>query len=104
MYIKAITTDKEFDSVKNEWIDFEKKVDNKNITSSYLWQRVWWKHFGHIDNNQYGYDKKLSILFLYNEEKELRAIAPFCIIKRKFKKYFIIRLLNLLHNNGGQHI
>jgi len=36
MYIKIITTDKEFNPVKNEWIDFEKKVDNKNITSPYL--------------------------------------------------------------------
>ncbi len=88
MYIKAITTEKEFDSVKNEWTDFEKKVDNKNITSSYLWQRTWWKHFGHIDNNQYGFDKKLLIFFLYNDNNELRVITPFCIVKRKFKKIF----------------
>ena len=26
MYVKAITTDKEFNSLKNEWIDFKKKV------------------------------------------------------------------------------
>lgn len=88
MYIKAITTDEEFDAVKNEWIDFEKKVDNKNIHSSYLWQRTWWKHFGHINNDQNQYDKKLSILFLYVDEDELRAIAPFCVVKRKFKKIF----------------
>lgn len=101
MYIKAITTDKEFDSVKNEWIDFEKKVDNKNITSSYLWQRTWWKHFGHIDNNQYGYDKKLSILLLYNEKKELRAIAPFCIVKRKFKKIFHYTTVEFIAQQWG---
>lgn len=101
MYIKAITTDKDFDSVKNEWIDFEKKVDNKNITSSYLWQKTWWKHFGHIDNNQYGYDKKLSILFLYNEKKELRAIAPFCIVKRKFKKIFHYTIVEFIAQQWG---
>ena len=101
MYIKEITTDKEFDSVKNEWIDFEKKVDNKNITSSYLWQRTWWKHFGHIDNSKYGYDKKLSILFLYNEKKELRTIAPFCIVKRKFKKIFHYTIVEFIAQQWG---
>ena len=79
MYIKVIATDKEFNSVKNEWIDFEKKVDNKNITSSYLWQRTWWKHFGHIDNSQYGYDKKLSILFLYNKKKNSVLLLLFVL-------------------------
>ena len=101
MYIKAITTEKEFDFVKNEWIDFEKKADNKNITSSYIWQRTWWKHFGHIDNSQYGYDKKLSILFLYNEKKELRAIAPFCIVKRKFKKIFRYTVIEFIAQQWG---
>jgi len=101
MYVKAITTDKEFSSVKNEWIDFEKKVDNKNITSSYLWQRTWWKHFGHIDNNKYRYDKKLSILFLYNEKKELRTIAPFCIVKRKFKKIFHYTIVEFIAQQWG---
>ncbi len=101
MYIKVIATDKEFNSVKNEWIDFEEKVDNKNITSSYLWQSTWWKHFGHIDNSQYGYDKKLSILFLYNEKKELRAIAPFCIVKRKCKKIFHYTVVEFIAQQWG---
>ncbi|GAG85853.1 unnamed protein product [marine sediment metagenome] len=101
MHIKEITTDKEFDSVKNEWIDFEKKVDNKNITSSYLWQRTWWKHFGHVNNDQYGYDKKLSILFLYNGKKELRAIVPFCIVRRKLKKIFYYTIVEFVAQQWG---
>jgi len=101
MKIKVITTDKEFDSVKDEWMDFEKKVDNKNITSSYLWQRTWWKHFGHIDNNQYGYDKKLCIIFLYNDNNELRAIAPFCIVKRKLKKIFNYTIIEFIAQQWG---
>lgn len=101
MYIKVITTDNEFDKIKNEWIDFEKKVDNKNIASSYLWQRTWWKNFGHIDNSQYGYDKKLSILFLYNEKKELRAIASFCIVIRKFKKIFHYKSVEFIVQQWG---
>lgn len=101
MYVKAITTEKEFDLVKNEWINFGGKVDNKNITSSYLWQRTWWQHFGHIDNSQYGYGKKLSILFLYNKKKELRAIAPFCIVKRKFKKIFHYTVVEFIAQQWG---
>lgn len=101
MRIKVITTDEEFDKVKNEWTDFEKKVDNKNITSSYLWQRTWWKHFGHIDNNQYGYDKKLSIIFLYNDNNELRAIAPFCVVTRKLKKFFNYTIIEFIAQQWG---
>ncbi len=101
MRIKVITSDREFDSVKEEWMNFEKKVDNKNITSSYLWQRTWWKHFGHIDNNQYGYDKKLLILFLYNDNNELRAIAPFCIVKRKLKKIFHYTVIEFIAQQWG---
>ncbi len=101
MYIKAITTDKEFDSVKSEWMDFEKKVNNKNITSSYLWQRTWWKHFGHIDNAEYGYNKKLSIFFLYKDKNELRAIIPFCIVKRKLKKIFHYTIVEFIAQQWG---
>ncbi len=101
MRIKVITSDREFDSVKEEWMNFEKKVDNKNITSSYLWQRTWWKHFGNIDNNQYGHDKKLSVLFLYNNENELRAIAPFCIVKRYLKKIIPYKTIEFIGQQWG---
>lgn len=83
MYIKVIMTDDEFGQVRNEWLSFEKKVDNRNITSSYVWQRTWWKHFKDYENGKFGYDKRLCILFLYNKEDILRAIAPFCEVTRK---------------------
>jgi len=85
MYIKVITTDNEFDGVKNEWINFEKKVNSQNITSSYIWQRTWWKHFKHYERRNFGYNKKLCILFLYDKEDTPRAIAPFCEVNRKIK-------------------
>jgi len=83
MYIKVIMTDDEFDQVRNEWLSFEKKVDNQNITSSYIWQRTWWKHFKDYESGELGYDKRLCVLFLYNKEDMLRAIAPFCEVTRK---------------------
>lgn len=84
MYIKVIMTDDEFDRVRNEWLSFEKRVGNQNITSSYIWQRTWWKHFKDYEKGgDFGYDKRLCILFLYNKEDMLRAIAPFCEVTRK---------------------
>mgnify|MGYP001125295666 CR=1 FL=1 len=95
MYIKPITTDDEFDEVKNEWQDLEKKVNNQNITSSYIWQRTWWKHFKDYEERNFGHNKKLCILFLYNEEDELRAIAPFCEVTTNVRglKYRTIEFL-----------
>ena len=83
MYIKVIKTDNEFDIVKDEWISFEKKVNNQNITSSYIWQRTWWKNFKEYEKRAFGYNKRLCILFLYSTKDELRAIAPFCVVMRK---------------------
>jgi len=95
MYIKTITTDDEFDEVKNEWLTFERKVNNQNITSSYIWQRTWWKHFKDYEEGNLGHNKRLCILFLYNDENELRAIAPFCEVTRNVRglKYKTIEFL-----------
>jgi len=82
MFVKPIISDSDFYEVQSEWITFEGKVDNKNITTSYEWQRTWWKHFKDYENKEFGYNKKLCILFLYNDENILRAIAPFCEITR----------------------
>jgi len=83
MYIRTITTDEEFDKIKDEWISFEKRVNNQNITSSYIWQRTWWKHFKGYEERNFGCNKKLCILFLYNGKNEPRAIAPFCEVTRE---------------------
>jgi len=85
MYIKIITTDDEFDKVRNEWINFENQVNNPNINASYIWQRTWWKHFKNYEEDNFGYNKKLCILFLYDKGDMLRAIAPFCEVTRKTK-------------------
>lgn len=95
IHIKVITTDSEFDKVQDEWISFEKKINNQNITSSYIWQRTWWNHFKDYEKRNFGYDKKLCILFLYSKKNILRAIVPFCEVVRKIKglKYRVIEFL-----------
>ncbi len=85
MRFKVIVSDKEFDDVKGEWLDFERKVGNQSITTGYVWQRTWWKHFRDYEDREFGYKKKLCILFLYDKENVLQAIAPFCEITRRAK-------------------
>jgi len=87
MYIKLIDTETKFDEVKNIWMSFEKKINNRNISSSYIWQRTWWKYFKNYENKKFGYNKKLCILFLYNKNNVLKAIASFCEVTRKI--YFL---------------
>jgi len=83
VHIKVITEDREFDRVKDEWLDFEKEVNNQNITSSYIWQRTWWQHFKDYEMGNFGSNKKLCILFLYDGDNTLRAIAPLCEATKK---------------------
>jgi len=87
MYISIIDTESKFDEIKNIWISFEKKINNRNISSSYIWQRTWWKYFKNYENIKFGYNKKLCILLLYDKENVLKAIAPFCEVTRKI--YFL---------------
>lgn len=101
MYIKAIKTDKEFDEAKNEWINFEEKINNQNITLSYIWQRTWWKHFKDYEKEGLGQNKKLCILFLYSDEDKLRAIAPFCEVTRKIRKLIKYKAIEFIAQQWG---
>jgi hypothetical protein len=87
MYINIIDTENKFDEIKNIWMSFEKKINNRNISSSYIWQRTWWKYFKNYENLKFGYNKKLCILLLYDKDNMLKAIAPFCELTRKI--YFL---------------
>ena len=87
MYIKLIDTEAKFNEIKNIWTSFKKKINNRNISSSYIWQRTWWKYFKKYENVKFGYNKKLCILLLYDKDNVLKAIAPFCEVTRKI--YFL---------------
>jgi len=101
MYIKAITTEEEFDKIKDEWLVLEEKVNNKSLTISYHFQRIWWKHFSKVNNKEFGFDKKLCILLLYNNKDNLRAIAPFCEVKRKAMKIFSYNSIEFIGQQFG---
>lgn len=67
---------------KNEWCHFENQINHRNITSSYTWIENFIDVFYHREDNQFGYDKKIIVVFLY-KNSELIAIAPFFKLKRK---------------------
>lgn len=81
--------------MKEQWQQLEKQCRNQTISSSFYNVYSWWKHFGNIHNAQYGFYKRLAVLCLYNNDK-LTAIAPFCLVKRRLKKYFFYTSLEFI--------
>ncbi|MGE6345436.1 GNAT family N-acetyltransferase [Bacillus mycoides] len=84
---------------KNEWLNFEKKINNQNITTSYYWIESFLKVFFPREDNQFGYKKKIIIIFLY-KEGELIAIAP--LIQVVHKKYGIkLKMIEFIGQQWG---
>jgi len=96
MQVRVITTISDFDEAKDEWLRFEADVGNTNITSSYLWLRKWWEIFGSINSHTLGFAKRLCILFLYDSDGSLLAIAPFCIVRRKLNRFVSYRAIEFI--------
>jgi len=61
-----------FLSSQPEWDDLRRRAGGDPLFMGWLWQSLWWKHFGH-DNNL-----RLHIIEVRNKKKELVALAPFC--------------------------
>ena len=74
--IKIIRNIKEFQKIESEWNALLKSSLNESVFLSYDWNYLWVKHFlGDAGN--------LFTIAVYNDAKELEAIAPF-FIKRFF--------------------
>jgi hypothetical protein len=80
--IKLISTISEFNSLEYEWREFERTINNPNLTSSFDWLNSWWNIFKDVNNETVGFNKKLLIVCLYELDK-LVAIAPFLKVYRK---------------------
>ena len=83
---KVITTDSEFDGLKDEW---EKLCDESNvhIFQTYEWQRIWWKYFGR--------DKRLNLVLFYSGNR-LIGVAPFFIDVYTLHNFTIVKRLRLI--------
>ncbi|MBD3232563.1 MAG: hypothetical protein GF315_02455 [candidate division Zixibacteria bacterium] len=79
--IKIIDSFEKLEGFENEWRDFEKYTQHRNLTASYDWIKTWWDCFGNTDSHEFGNNKQLLIILLYRDEN-LRAIAPFTRLTR----------------------
>tara|TARA_R100001369_G_scaffold31211_4_gene55365 strand:+ start:48284 stop:49372 length:1089 start_codon:yes stop_codon:yes gene_type:complete len=80
--IKVIQTSSEFNLLEEEWKALESSLNHSNITSSFDWLNTWWKIFKDVNNNKIGYDKKLIVICLYDNDL-LISVAPFLKVYRK---------------------
>jgi hypothetical protein len=80
-----IYTDLSNIELKKKYQDFENRLGNVNLTTSYAWISKWWELFADYNNNKFGFDKKLRIAVLY-EGENIVCIAPLVILNRKMMK------------------
>lgn len=85
--VKIIRNIKELQKIESEWNALLKSSLNENVFLSYDWNYLWVKHFlGDAGN--------LFIIAVYNDAKELEAIAPF------FLKRFFLFFKSLMFISG----
>jgi hypothetical protein len=98
--IEALTNEKQLLEKGQEWIEFEKGINDISITYSYDYLRLFWQYFKDANTiKELGIKRQLLILFLYKQD-QLIAIFPFCRITRKRKKIFRVHSIEFL----GQQI
>lgn len=81
-------------SHKDAWLELQNSV-NIPIFSTYQFLECFWKNFEFFSHPKFGNEKKLCILFFYNDE-ELSAVLPLVRVKRIRKKIIPIYYLELL--------
>ena len=97
--IRIIKTSEGLAQMKGAWEELEERCNNKNITVSYQWQKIWWDIFGKAENNILGFKKSLNVLIVF-KGKELVAIFPLISLTRKFY-FFRIRFVEFLAQQWG---
>jgi len=98
--IKLIHNFNDFQLLENDWKKLEIATNQRNITSSFDYLINWWICFKDInEDGNFGYNKELLILFLYNED-ELLAIVP--LVKLYRKKFGLkIKYIEFLSQQWG---
>jgi len=83
--VEALRTTEDILKHKDEWLKFEEKVTNLQLTNCYKYFSSFWSNFCHSELPELGISRELLVLFL-RENSSLLAIYPFCKITRKRKK------------------
>jgi hypothetical protein len=84
----------DFKKKEKEWEEFEEGSSQYNVTSSYRWLKTYLDIFLKRNDEEFGENKRLLVLFLY-KDSDLHAIAPFVMIQKKYKgiKYRCIEFI-----------
>lgn len=96
--IETVDNTDAFLCLEKDWKAFEKKTGHSLVTMSYDWLKSYWVTLGDVENDLFGYDKRLCIV-LVREKSEILAIAPFITvsrIKKILKKAVKIRCIEFL--------
>jgi len=82
--VDAIRSSEELETRKDEWISFETKIKMIQLSYSYNYLSIFWKSYFNARKRELGLQRKLLVLFLY-ENNSLIAIYPLCktIYRRK---------------------
>jgi CelD/BcsL family acetyltransferase involved in cellulose biosynthesis len=68
--IEVLEDEKEFDALQEQWNELLKNSPVNSLFLTWEWTHTWWRHLAE--------DRKLHII-LVRRERELIAIAPFCL-------------------------
>lgn len=83
--VEALRTTEDILKHKDEWLKFEEKVTNLQLTNCYKYFSSFWSNFCHSELPELGISRELLVLFL-RENSSLLEIYPFCKISKKKKK------------------
>jgi CelD/BcsL family acetyltransferase involved in cellulose biosynthesis len=92
MKVKIIDTLQGFDELEKPWNELAAQCPTLSLYSSYDYNRIAWKHLS-------GSNDRLFVLALY-DGSILKAIAPFCIIRKKMR-FVPIRSVEFIANWEG---
>ncbi len=79
---KYIDSDSKLEEIRCDWKKLDQESQHHQICSTYEWVYNWWGVFKSIDNNIYGYQKRLFIICGYYDDK-LVFILPLMKLYRK---------------------
>ncbi len=93
--VDAIRSFKELKIRKDEWISFEKKIKNIQLSYTYNYLSIFWQSYSNARKRELGLQRKLLVLFLY-ENNSLIAIYPLCKIIYRRKKILKVSAIEFI--------
>ena len=91
MEIKVVSTDEDFDNLKDDWQRLINMNSELSVFQSWDWQRTWWKYYG---NNQ-----PLKIIVAYFDNKVV-GILPLYIKKQRLMRFTNVNVMTFLGVGG----